>query len=172
MLQPRDIVVLLAVARAPEGWTIRSMGAPIGVGTGAAHRALERLADVGLYDPGRRQVNLATTNEFVRHAARYLFHRDLGKPARGVPTAWGAAPLAEHLASLGGEPPPVWPSSKGSSRGPKLEPLVANAVAMIETAPTIAEDLSLLDAIAVGDVRSRTLAADMLMERLSNAVSE
>ena len=168
MLQPRDIVVLLAVAHAADGWTIRSLGEPIGVGTGAVHRALERLAAVGMYDPPRRQINLAVTNEMIRHAARFLLHRDLGKPARGVATAWGAPPLVGLLGADAREAPPVWPTSTGEARGPSLEPLVAN-VAQLD-AEKIVEDLALLDAIAVGDTRIRKLAADLLMERLTTAV--
>jgi hypothetical protein len=147
---------------------MRSIGEVIGMGSGAVHRALDRLAAAGLYDPVRRDVNLAVAIEFVRHAAKFVLHRELGGPARGVPTAWGAPPLSNHLAENAVDSNPVWPSSTGTARGPSLKPLIENAPELVERDPWIGAALALLDAITIGDARTRSLSADLLMEQLES----
>lgn len=133
------------------------------------HRGLRRLAEVGLYDPARREVNLVVLDEFFRHGARFLLAAELGSLQRGIPTAWGVQPLAGVVSNS--DPPPVWPSPIGTVRGPSIEPLVSNVDSLGELWPEVATDLALVDAIRVGDARSRTLATDMLLERLAGAIA-
>ena len=168
-MQPRDAALLIQVARAEPGWTIRQLAERGGQPVGSIHRGLGRLAGVGLYDPQRRAVNLAVLDEFFRHGARFLLAAELGSLQRGIPTAWGVPPLSGLVSS--DDPPPVWPSAIGTVRGPSIEPLVANIDALGELWPEVAADLALVDAIRVGDARSRALATDLLMDRLSRAVA-
>ncbi len=170
MLQPRDIVIALQLAHAGDAWTVRSLGDPIGVAPGSIHRGLERLASVGVYEPRGRSLNAAVLDELIRHGLRFVLGGGLGAETRGVPTAWGVAPLRERVSVSA--PAPVWPSPRGTERGPALTPIVDNAVALLDSAPKVATDLALVDAIRIGAARDRRLAMDLLLARLQGASHE
>ena len=168
-MQARDIAVLLAVARAGDGWTMRSIGELLQLSPSAIHRALERLSDASIYDKSRKRINLAHTEAFFSSAVRYLVATQLGGPTRGVPTAWGAEPLSSQLTS--GNEIPVWADARGTVRGPAVEPLIGSAPSLVESAPTIYEDLALIDAIRIGDARAQKLATKLLLERINEAAA-
>ncbi len=164
MLQPADIVVLFALLNESEGWTLRSLADRLGVQHSKVQRALERLANAGLYDADRRQVVPHAVEEFVDHALRYLHPVHEGALVRGVPTAWGAAPLKDEILST--EPPPVWPEPRGKVRGQAVEPLDARLPALTRSWPEVAELAALADALRLGDARTRAAAQKHLHERI------
>jgi hypothetical protein len=129
------------------------------------HRSLERLSQVGLYIPTQRRINRAIASEFFQHAARFLLATKLGPSARGIPTAWGVDPLAARIQST--EPPPVWPSAEGTVRGPSVEPLVPSIELIAVNAPELYSEIALVDAIRIGNARERSIATDLLLERLT-----
>jgi DNA-binding transcriptional MocR family regulator len=164
MLRPSDVVVLFALLNVDEGWTLRSVAERLGVKHSKVQRALERLAETGLYDPQRRVVPPQVAEEFVLHALRFLHPIREGPLVRGVPTAWGAAPLREEITSS--DAPPVWPSATGTVRGPAIEPLDPVLPALVSSWPQVAELAALCDGLRIGDARSRDVAARHLRERL------
>lgn len=164
MLRPPDVVVLFALLNVDGSWTLRSVADRLGVQHSKVQRALERLAEAGLYDPQRRIVPRQAAEEFVLHALRFLHPIREGAMVRGVPTAWGAAPLREEIAAS--DAPPVWPSATGTARGPAIEPLDPALPALVSSWPQVAELAALCDALRLGDARSRTAAARHLRERL------
>lgn len=141
-----------------------SLAVRLGVKHSKVQRALERLADAGLYDPMRRQAIPHATEEFLLHALKYLHPIREGAASRGIPTAWAAAPLREELASNGGMPP-VWSDPRGSVRGHAVEPLDESLLAQ-SSWPELAELAALLDALRLGDARVREAAERHLLERL------
>jgi DNA-binding transcriptional MocR family regulator len=164
MLRPSDVVILFALLNVDEGWTLRSVADRLGVKHSKVQRALERLADAGLYDAQRRAVPRQAAAEFVLHGLRFLHPIREGAIVRGIPTAWAAAPLRDEIAS--GDAPPVWPSATGKVRGPAIEPLDPVLPALSSSWPEVAELAALCDALRVGDARSRDAAARHLRERL------
>lgn len=164
MVRPSDLVVLFALLNVDEGWTLRSVADRLGVKHSKVQRALERLAEAGLYDPQRRVVPRRAAEAFVLHALRFLHPIREGAMVRGVPTAWGAAPLREEIAAS--DAPPVWPSPTGTARGPAIDPLDPVLPALVSSWPEVAELAALCDALRVGDARSRDAAARHLHERL------
>jgi len=164
MLRPSDAVVLFALLNVEESWTLRSVAERLGVKHSKVQRALERLSKAGLYDESRRVVPRDAAVEFVLHALRFSFPVKEGALVRGVPTAWGAEPLLGEIAS--GDAPPVWPSPKGSVRGPGLEPLDPVLPELASSWPQVAELAALCDALRVGDARSKAAAERHLRERL------
>lgn len=168
MLNGQAMVVLLKVAGKPADWTVRSLEAETGLARAGIHRSLQRLSAAGLYDAPRRRANLTQAEEFLVHGVKYLFPPTLGGETRGIPTAWAAAPLAEQLAPSS-ELPPVWPDPKGKQRGIALEPLHRAAAEIARRDPALAERLALVDALRLGDARTRRLAAELLHKRLTNA---
>lgn len=150
-----------------EGWTLRSVADRLGVKHSKVQRSLERLAIAGLYDPQRRVVPGHAAEEFVLHALRFLHPVREGAMVRGVPTAWGAAPLSEEIAAS--DLPPVWPSVTGTVRGPAVEPLDPVLPALVVSWPEVAELAALCDGLRLGDARTRAAAARHLRERLGAA---
>jgi len=164
MLQPSDVVVLLALDSVEPKWTLRSLAELLGVKHSKVQRALERLEVAGLYDASRRRPVPHTTEEFVLHGLRYLHPLREGPLARGFPTAWGAAPLNSEIST--NDPPPVWPHPRGPVRGPAVEPLDERLPELIYSWPELTELAALTDALRLGDARSREAAAAHLRTRL------
>lgn len=163
MLNGNDVLVLLWLAAHPGSWTFRGLGKEIGMDVAALHRSIGRLKDVGVLEADRR-VNRANAEEFLLHAVRYVIPGRLGAEGRGIPAAWGVEPLRRLLADDG--PIPVWPSPRGGSRGPVLEPVSEAALDVAASHPEMSQWLGLVDAIRAGRTRERKLAASELSRRI------
>lgn len=73
MLQGVDLLVLLGLLRRPVGdWTVRSLAAELWLPPATVQRALERLAVVGVFDAGRRRVNVGACEELFMHALGFI----------------------------------------------------------------------------------------------------
>lgn len=168
MLSGQDVVVLLKVAGGSDDWTLRSLEAEVGLPRSGVHRSLQRLSAAALYDLDHRRANLAQAEEFLVHAVKYLFPPERGGETRGVPTAWASAPLVDRLApdtSL----PPVWPDPHGELRGIAVKPLHPHAAKLARRDPRLGERMALVDALRMGDARTRALAAELLARNLASA---
>lgn len=165
MLRPADTVVLFAVLSEDREWTLRSLARRLGVKHSKVQRALERLAEAGLYDPVRRRVVPHPAEEFVVHAVPYLHPAREGALVRGIPTAWAASPLDREIAS--DDPPPVWPHPRGAVRGQAVPPLDARLPVLAEEWPAVAELAALTDAVRLGDARARAAAKRHLRMRFT-----
>lgn len=164
MLQPPDIVVLFALLNENGPWTLRSLADRLGVQHSKVQRAVGRLGEAGLYDTDRRRVIPHAAEEFVGHALKYLHPAREGAVVRGVPTAWGAAPLRGEI--VGDDLPPVWPDPTGNVRGQAVKPLDECLPGLAREWPEVAELAALADALRLGDARSRAAAQRHLHERL------
>lgn len=165
MLRGQDVVLLLLLVEAPGGASVRSLAGRIGYDVAGTHRSLRRLQQSGLYLPDRGRVPSAQAEEFLLHGVKYIFPATLGGETRGVATAWAAAPLSSLL-ERGSELPPVWPHALGESRGLAFEPLHPIVPEAALRDQRLWELLALLDAVRAGDARARTLASDLLRERI------
>jgi len=165
MLQPSDVVVLFALMSQHDAWTLRSLADRLGVQHSKVQRALDRLAEAGLYDPDRRQVIAHAAEEFIEHALRYLHPAREGPVVRGVPTAWAASPLKSEISS--GDLPPVWPDPRSKVRGQAVEPLDESLPRLVRRWPEVAELAALADALRLGDARSRAAAQRHLRKRFA-----
>jgi DNA-binding Lrp family transcriptional regulator len=168
MLRPQDILILLKLLLLGRDWTYDQIARELGLSSSAVHRGIERVAMAGLYRPESREVNRASLAEFLVHGVRYAFPADWGGEARGVPTAWAAAPLAKKLSSSG-KNPPVWPDPHGSAFGIALTPLDPRVPDAARRDESLGELLALVDGIRIGGARERGLAAKELEKRLKKA---
>lgn len=166
MLNGQDVVVLLKLAGHSEDWTVRSLEADLGMSRAGIHRSLQRLSAASLYDLERRRANISQAEEFLVHAVKYLFPPELNGETRGVPTAWAAPPLSGELAPHS-DLPPVWPDPLGQQRGVAVTPLHPAVPGLAPRDPDLGERLALIDALRMGDARIRTLAAELLSQRLA-----
>ena len=112
--------------------------------------------------------NISQAEEFLIHGLKYAFPGSVNCESGGFATAWGAKPLADKLAAPGNDVQPMWPSAQGYTRGLALEPLHPSVVEATNQDPLLREQLTLLNAIRIGDARIRGLAADLLSERLGS----
>jgi hypothetical protein len=168
VLKGEDIVLLLKLTRQGPDWTVRTLERETSIPRSVVQRSLKRLWEAGLFDRRRRTANVSQTEEFLIHGLRYVFPGSVNGESRGFATAWGAKPLADKLATSASEIPPVWPSAQGDTRGLALEPLHASAVEAARRDPVLREQLTLVDAIRIGDARIRALAADLLADRIGS----
>lgn len=168
MLKGEDIVVLLKLSESPPKWTVRTLADDTTIPRSVVHRALGRLAVAGLYDERRRRVKLSQAEEFLVHGLRYVFPALLEGETRGVPTAWAAAPLVDEISSPPGDLPPVWPDARGRVRGLSLRPLHEAVPEAARRDPRLAQALALIDALRLGDARTRGVAAKLLHRHLGD----
>lgn len=164
MLRSPDIVVLLMLLRHADGeWTIRSLAEQLHMPPAAVQRSLARLGRTPLFDAATRRVSAGASDELLAHALPFIAPASLGAPVRGMPTAWGAPPLAGEVS---GDQAPVWPDRRGKARGPSLAPLHPGVPQLARADPEMYEALALVDALRVGRARERRLALAQLRERL------
>jgi hypothetical protein len=164
MLNGNDVLLLVRLAANPDPWTFRSLGDELQMDPAAVHRGVAHLKEAQLLDEDR-QVNRANVEEFLVHALRFVLPARLGPVGRGVPTAWGRAPLRKQIAA-GSEPSPVWPDPHGRVRGPVVAPVSDAAPKIAESDPELGQWLGLIDALRVGRARERKLAANELRRRI------
>ena len=151
---------------APD-WSVRSLAAELELPHAAVQRSLARLGETPVYDARRRRVNRTAAEELLTRATPYIAPTKLGAPSRGMPTAWAAPPLSQHIS--GNELPPVWPEAHGKTRGLAVEPLHEGALRAAQADPWLYEMLSLVDGVRMGDTRVRGVAAELLHARLAEA---
>src|SRR3954466_7858655 len=84
MLKGEDVVLLLKLSDSAPDWTVRTLAEETGIPRSVVHRALKRLAAVGLLDERRRRVNVSQAEEFLVHAVKYMFPAVEEGESRGV----------------------------------------------------------------------------------------
>jgi hypothetical protein len=145
---------------------VRSLAAELELPQAAVQRSLSRLGETPVYDPRRRRINRTAAEELLTRAVTYIPPGKLGAPARGVPTAWAAPPLSEHIS--GNELRSVWPAAGGTTRGLAVEPLHEGALRAARAGQWLYAMLSLVDGVRIGDTRVRAVAAELLQARLAD----
>lgn len=164
MIRPADTYVLLGMAASGKKLTFRGLAEHLHLTLPQVQRSLGRLAEAGLIVPELRVARLPNVEEFVVHALRYLAPGHLGAITAGVPAAWAAAPLTRSIVSS--DPSPVWPSPRGTARGPALDPLHPAAVDAVRDDERLADLLAVADCLRAGDRRVRREAEKLLPEIL------
>lgn len=169
-MQPPDLLPLLALLRhTPDtSWTVRSLARELHLPPAAVQRSLARLSETPVYDAARRRVSRSAAMDLLEHALPFLTPTRLGGPTRGVRTAWAAPVFSGRLAPTD-DPPPVWPSPEGESRGLAVDPLHPAVVALATDDPWMYDMLAIVDGIRLGDARVRGIARELLHERLTQA---
>jgi hypothetical protein len=169
-LKPQDLLVLLkAAAHPPRRWTYAALGEALAMSASETHASVKRAVASGLaVAPARGEWSPVRPNllEFIVHGVRYIWPATPGPVKRGVPTAFGAEPLASQLTVAPGEAP-VWALPTGNARGPTLSPLYRTAPQAALSDPGLHRLLALVDALRTGRARERTLAAKLMEAELA-----
>ena len=164
VLKAQDLYVLLALlSRAGGSGGYTELAGQTGLAISAVHAALKRAATARLVlFEGRHPVVLKPQlQEFVLHGAKYAFAPVWGTLTRGVPTAYGAAPLNGVIAPSS-DPVPVWPHPEGTVRGLGLVPLYPSVPDAALRDERLYAVLALFDAIRSGQAREREAAQKLL----------
>lgn len=168
-LKPQDVLLALKLATPGAGeLSFAALAEALGMSPSETHAAFKRAVAAGLVRTSgdlRRPVRAALL-EFLVHGLKYTFVPERGPLTRGIPTAHAAPPLRDQLAQ-GDEPPPVWPTPDGDTRGQAFEPLYRSAPGAARQDPELYALLALADAIRGGRARERALAVKALEERLA-----
>lgn len=168
-LKPQDLLVLLKVAaHPPQRWTYAALGEALSMSASEAHASVRRAVASGLaVAPARGEWSPVRPNllEFMLHGVRYIWPATPGPVKRGVPTAFGAEPLASQMTVAPGEAP-VWAHATGNAKGPTLPPLYRTAPQAALTDPALHRLLALLDGLRIGRARERNLAAKLMQAEL------
>lgn len=165
-LKPQDVLVLLklAVIREPM-WTYAGLAGDLGLSVSEAHAAVKRLVVAQLVFADSRTVFHGNAVEFLVHGVRYAFPGGWGSQAVGLPTAYAAPPLNEHILP-GTALPPVWASGLGATPGIALTPLYRSVPEAAHRDGELYELLTLVDSLRIGKARERMIAAQLIRERI------
>lgn len=169
-LKPQDLLVLLKAAAHPhQRWTYAALADALGLSASEVHASVKRAVACGLaVAPTRGEWSPVRPHllEFVLHGARFVWPAMPGPVKRGVPTSFGAEPLASLVTAAPGEAP-VWAHPAGTAKGPTLAPLYRSAPQAALADPALHRLLALFDAVRTGRARERQLATERLAEALS-----
>jgi hypothetical protein len=171
-LKPQDLLVLFKVAaHSQQRWTYAALGEALSMSASEVHASVKRAVAAGLavvrgrgdWSPVRPALL-----EFAVHGVRYVWPAVAGPVKRGVPTGFGAEPLAGKITAVPGDAP-VWAHPSGSAKGPSLSPIYRTAPLAALADPALHRLLALQDALRAGRARERTLAAQLLSKELEAA---
>lgn len=166
VLRAKDLLVALKLASDPErSATQAEVAHELGLTQSQVYYALVNLAASGLYNKALRRISRPALEEFLVHGVKYVFPAQHGGLTRGLPTAYAAPPLRDHIRQPD-EPPPVWPSPTGSTRGLTFEPIDDHVPEAASRDPKLYELLVLVDALRDGRAREKELAIKELKARL------
>jgi hypothetical protein len=158
VLRPADVGVALGLVESPNA-SFQQLHDMLGISCSIAFDAVQRLRSAGLVRQEEAAAVRPALLEFLVHGVRYAFPASLGAPAIGVPTSHTGPPLAGKIKS---DEAIVWPSADGSVVGASVTPLFPQATTLPQRCPRVYALLTLVDALRVGRVRERKLAADQL----------
>jgi hypothetical protein len=165
------LVLLKVAAHAPQRWTFAALAESLAMSASEVHASVQRAELSGLaavHGRGDWQPVRPALREFTVHGVRYVWPAVTGTVKRGVPTSFGAEPLAGQIAAAAGEAP-VWAHPKGTAKGPSLSPLYRTAPDAALADPALHRLLALLDAVRSGRARERALAANLLATELAGS---
>jgi len=161
-LTPYDVCVVLQLSLSPD-FNYRDLAESVGLSLSVVHKSLRRLELARLYSKSSRGVHMKGLLEFLTKGVPYVFPGEIGVEVQGIPTAYSAPALAEHLSFVTHV---VWPSKDGTIRGQSLPPLCKAAPNFPRTNPNLYRLLTLVDALRIGRARDRSIAADLLEQEL------
>lgn len=167
-MKGQDLVIAAMLVRAEmdSDRNIPALSESLGVSTSVVHDSLRRLVRARLVRPRTHDPVRQHLLEFLEHGVRFVFPAEVGRVARGVPTATSAPPLDAIFAHGETENEFVWPAAAGQVRGASLQPLHPAVPAASQRDPKLHEMLAVLDAMRVDDPRVRNEAAKAMRRLL------
>lgn len=173
MLKPIDLLVGLKILTSKQGWTQMGIAAELCLSSSQVNAAIKQLIEGNLFTvrQGKAYPVYAALKEFILFGVPYCFPVKPAELTVGMPTAYAAEPL-KHIIAVGNDPIPVWPYAQGKSRGVAFEPLHKNVPKALSQYPDpdLHEILVLIDALRIGRAREKSIAQNLLIEKLDKLV--
>ena len=173
MLKPIDLLIGLKILTSKQGWTQMGVAAELCLSSSQVNSAIKQLLETKLFalHHGKPYPIYAALRDFIIYGAPYCFPVRMGELSIGIPTAYAAKPLNDHI-SIGNDPIPIWPYALGKSRGIVVEPLHKNVPKALTEFPdhNLHEILTLLDALRIGRARERNIAQKLLVIKLEKII--
>ena len=164
-MRPQDILILLKmVVLGPPLQSNLMLVRSLKISAAEISEALERCRVAKFVDVTKRRVNVKALEEFLIFGFKYVFPVQPEGITRGVPTAFSASPIKEHI--MQSNEKYVWRYSKGTERGQAIEPLYKTVPEIIAEDAELYELLVIVDTLRVGRVREVEIAPQKLMIRL------
>ena len=167
-LKSQDVMVLLKlIAIQKKEWTYNGLAVELGMSPSEVHAGAKRAlsAQLAIKRDGSLAPNIRNIEEFLVHGLRYAFFPAWGGMTRGMPTLYGASPLAKSIVPSA-EPLPVWPDPEGEAYGSSILPLYKSAPKAARQDAALYELLVLVDAIRGGNARERNIGIKEIQDRL------
>ena len=163
-MRAHDIVILLKIAAKKDvPWLMKDLAEELGISGSEVSESLNRSVMARLISQDKKVLMKMSIFEFLVHGLRFVFPQLPGARLRGVPTAHAAPPLSNVIVS---SEPYVWPYGKGTVRGESIKPLHPKVPKACLKDPVFYEYMALCEALRVGRVREKNIAADELRKRL------
>jgi len=167
-LKPQDIVVCLKLATWPDdNWRYETLAFSLGLSVSETHAAIKRLRWARLLDGTSKRPLRRNLLEMLNSGIKYFYTAQSGGQVTGLPTAFSASPLIEHLAKPD-FPLFVWPYAEGTTYGIALQPLYRTVPMAALQDKQLYELLALTDAMRIHAPRSTILTMELLRERIHN----
>ena len=159
MLRPSDLAVALRIRFFPDE-RYQDTASALHIGTGSAHRSVQRLLKAGVLFRESRKTNLHRLYGMICWGAPQIFFPSVGSDSiRGIATA-----LDPEEDGPGQSSGFVWPSEKGDDIGTALKPLYPKCILLPTTDRVTYEALCLFDTLRVGSAGARQRAQERLRE--------
>ena len=163
-MKPQDVVILLKIlALDSDEWFQKPLSEALKMSQSEVSQSVARSKFAGLLDGTGKKVMRHAFFEFLKYGLTYVFPQQPGPVVRGLPTAHAAPPLNAIIIS---NEVYVWPWAKGKNRGPCVLPLYPSVPEAAITDSRFYELLALADALRIGKVREKDLAAAELKKRI------
>jgi hypothetical protein len=163
-MKPQDVVILLKIiALNNDNWQQLPLAYSLKMSQSEVSQSIARSKFAGLLNDTGKRVMRQALNDFLQYGLAVVFPAKPGAIVRGIPTAHSAAPLNREISN--GDIY-VWPFAMGGVRGHGITPLYASVPQAALEDERLYELLSLVDALRVGKVREKNLAAQELKRRI------
>lgn len=163
-MRPQDIVILLKIAaRGNRAWLMKDLSQELFISASEVSESLNRSVYAGLIAADKQHIMKMAFLDFLRYGLKYVFPIKPQAVVRGIPTAYGAAPLNNLIES---DVLYVWAYAKGTVKGMSIEPLIASLPDACTNDPNLYELVALTDALRVGKAREQQIAYEELKKRL------
>lgn len=174
MLKSQDCVLLIKLLANGHYAELsqRELSALLCISLSEINASIKRLFQSGLirHDIESKGIYpiLSAAEEFVIVGIKYSFPAKLGEYSRGIPTGI-AAPVFQGKIVMGDEPIPIWPFAHGDKKGLSVEPLYSSVPQSISEYPdqNFYDLLALVDVIRIGRARERSMAINLLKEKIN-----
>jgi hypothetical protein len=162
-MRPHDILVLLKIVSVGEYSYLKDLSNQLGISPSEITESVNRSALAGLISQDKKTVMRNTLYEFLIYGLPYVFPQQPGAIVPGMPTAHSAPPLNKAFKS---SEMYVWPDPKGEVKGQEIMPFHQGQVHAAKEDVKLYELLALTDALRVGKVREKKMAAEELKKRI------